>query len=512
MTLRRANIALDRLDRSVPAEHRPALCYRAAEAVDKADARIPIDDPDGRRRRSAVPSTRLAHMFHRSPAVTAACGLLAVAAAAAAQSATREIATGPRAIRSYQLLVPHELAGSDIHPEVEVRVEIDAVGTVSRVEVLAIEPSSEFDDLLRSQVKRRVGGWRYGPARDKEGNAVPSTLSWWMKFQSPEEERNAPRRKRFDPQLDILVSAGALPDPIPQSTLSEQAKVLNRTIGVAEKYIDREHRKRWATKRFILISDAEDDSTVQILAGNMEAVFRSFHELFDPHIEPLPHRFKVVVYLFSSRHSLRRLQEELGGRVPGAGFYHSPGLLAFHREVRYFDELLHTMLHEAFHAFSDTYLTGPGSELPRWAEEGMAEYFGNSKVERGELIPGAVDRGRYAISHGGNGPVRLQSLTIWNLEEARSALRKGEAPRIADLMEATADTFYGVRAQHYYGFSWLLTHFLQHGRKNWETDQSFARMLLYLAEGYASRDALAAVFGTTPAELQAEFERYVLRL
>ena len=126
------------------------------------------------------------------------------------------------------------------------------------------------------------------------------------------------------------------------------------------------------------------------------------------------------------------------------------------------------------------------------ADRAPPEAAGGSWSGVGELIPGAVDRGRYAISHGGNGPVRLQSLTIWNLEEARSALRKGEAPRIADLMEATADTFYGVRAQHYYGFSWLLTHFLQHGRKNWETDQSFARMLLYLAEGYASRDALAA--------------------
>lgn len=438
----------------------------------------------------------------------AALGFLTAGAAAAQDTATR-IATGPVAIRSHQLLVPHELAGSGIDPEVELRVEIDAAGAVSRVEVLAIEPSSEFDDLLRFQVERSVGGWRYGPARDDEGNAVPSTLSWRMKFQSPEEERNAPTRRRFDPQLDVLVSAGALPSPMPQLTLTERVRVLNRTIAVAEKHIDREHRRRRETERFILISDAHDESTVDVLAGNMEAVFRILHELFDPHIEPLPARFKVVVYLFSSRNSLRRLQEELGGRLPGAGFYHSPGLLAFHQEVRYFDELLHTMLHEAFHAFSDTFLTGPGSDLPRWAEEGMAEYFGNSKIERGTLIPGAVDRGRYALAHGGRGPVRLQSLTTWNLEEARTALRKGEAPAIADLMEATADTFYGERAQHYYGFSWLLTHFLQHGREDWENGQSFTRMLLYLAEGYPSRDALEAVFQTTPAEIQAEFERYV---
>ena len=441
-------------------------------------------------------------------AAVGAAGFL-TAGVAAAQDGAPQIATGPVAIRSYQLLVPHELAGSGIDPEVELRVEIDAAGAVSRVEVLAIEPASGFDDLLRFQVERSVGAWRYGPARDDEGKPIASTLSWRMKFQSPEEERRAPTRRRFDPQLDVLVSAGALPDPMPQPTLAEQARILNQTIEVAEKYIDREHRRRRETERFILISDAEDESTVDILAGNMEAVFGILHELFDPHIEPLPARFKVVVYLFSNRPSLRRLQEELGGRLPGGGFYHSPGLLAFHQEVRTFDELLHTMLHEAFHAFSDTYLTGPGTDLPRWAEEGMAEYFGNSKIERGRLIPGAVDRGRYAISHGGRGPVRLESLTVWNLEEARAALRNGEAPRIADLMEATADTFYGERARHYYGFSWLLTHFLQHGREEWESAQSFARMLLYLAEGYPGQDALAAVFQTTPAEIQDEFERYV---
>ncbi len=454
----------------------------------------------GPRRRTRVPAVHAASL----------CGLvLAGIAAAAAQPPPGEVASGPVAIRSYQLLVPHELAGSGIDPEAEVRVEIDAAGAVSGVEVLAIEPSSEFDDLLRFQVERSVGAWRYGPARDEEGNAVPSSLSWRMKFQSPEEERNAPVRRRFDPQLDVLVAAGALPNPMPRPTLSEQAKVLNRTIEVAEKYIERERRRRRETERFILISDAEEAATVDTLAGNMEAVFRILHELLDPHIEPLPDHFKTVVYLFASRDSLRRLQEELGGRLPGAGFYHSPGLLAFHQEVRYFDELQHTMLHEAFHAFSDTYLTGPGSDLPRWAEEGMAEYLGNSKIERGELIPGAVDRGRYAIAHGGNGPVRLQSLTNWNLAEARTALRNGEAPKIAELLEATEDTFYGESYRHYYGFSWLLTHFLQHGREEWENRRSFARMLLYLAEGYASRDAIEAVFQTTPAAIQAEFERYV---
>jgi len=450
---------------------------------------------------------------------TAACclalGLISAAQPADGQPVT-ELATGPVAIRSYQLLSPPELAGTGIAPEVEIRVEVDAHGTVTQVDVPRIAPPSRFDSLLRFHVVRNVRGWRFGPARDEEGNAVAATLAWRMKFQSREAggagERFRLERNRFDPQLDVLVSAGALPMAAEPPSLAEQVRVLNRTIEAAEQYIDPEHRRRRDTDRFVLVTDAEDETTVDVLAANMEAVLRTFRGLFDPHIEPLPPRFKIVVYLYRREAQLNQLQLDLSGRSVGAGFYHSPGLLALHQEVPSSDRLLHTMLHEAFHAFSDTYLTGPGSNLPRWAEEGLAEYFGNSKIERGRLVPGKMDRGRYAIVHGGRRPMRLRSSAQWNLDEARSALKSGQAPSIGQLLEATEDTFYGERIRHYYGFSWLFVHFLQHGREEWETGQTFARMLLYLSEGYASQDALAALFGTTPEELQPEFDRYVRRL
>jgi len=54
MSLRSASIALGRLERGVAKERRPALWSRAAQAIDKADARIPIDDADGRRKLEAT--------------------------------------------------------------------------------------------------------------------------------------------------------------------------------------------------------------------------------------------------------------------------------------------------------------------------------------------------------------------------------------------------------------------------------------------------------------------------
>ena len=447
----------------------------------------------------------------RLPGVLAValCGLLGEVASAAAQTAGGEVATGPVAIRSYQLLVPHELAGSGIDPEVEVRVEIDAAGRVSDVEVLAIDPPSEFDDLLRSHVESRVAGWRYGPARDAEGNPANTTLSWRMKFESPSEGRRSPvTDRRFDPQLDVLVLAGRLPRTAAPLTPAQRGRALSRTVEVAEKHIDAEHRRRRETPRFILISDAAEAAQVDILAGNMESVFAVYHSLFDPHIEPLPENFKTVVFLFSREESIRRLQTELGGQGFGYGFYRSPGFMAFHQEVEHSDHLLSAMLHEAFHAFSDSHLRAPGKELPRWAEEGLAEYFGNSKIRKGSLIPGKTSHGRYVVAHGGPAR-RIRSLASWSLEDARSALRRREAPTVAELLEATRETFYGERYQLYYGYSWLLTHFLHHGREAWDTEKPFARMLLYLVEGYSGQDAMAAAFQIAPEELQPEFERYV---
>lgn len=406
------------------------------------------------------------------------------------------------------------MAGAGIDPEVEVRVDIAETGAVSRVQVLAIEPSSRFDDLLRASVTESLKRWRYGPARDAGDNPVPSSMTWRMKFVGREGGSSAgAHAPRGMPGADLrgLAGSDALPMNLRSLTRQERAERLSGIVESAEKLLDATQRRRRETPRFIVVSDAEEESTAEILAGNMESIFDVFHSIFDEHLEPMPQNWKLVVYLYRRQTSLEQLNRQLGGRGFWAGFYQSPGLLAFHQEVQYYDQLLSTMLHEAFHAFSDSHLLAPGKSLPRWAEEGLAEYFGNSKIEKGQLVPGELNRGRYTIAHGRSGPQRLQSQSSWSVREARQALREGEAPSLAALIEADADTFYGDRYQTFYGFSWLFVHYLRHGMERWESGEPFARLLLYLTEEYASRDALRAAYGAEPEALQDEFERYVRR-
>ena len=432
--------------------------------------------------------------------------------AALAQNGADRVVTPAVGIRTPPIHAPAEMAGTGIDPEVAVKVDIDETGAVSRVHIQTIEPSSQFDELLRSRVTEALKRWRFGPARDGEDNPAPSTMSWRMKFVS-QEEGSRPGASAFaiDNDLRVLAGSDALPMNFRPLTRQERAERLSGIVEKAEKHLDRTHRRRRETQRFIVVSDAEEESTAEILAGNMESIFQVFHSIFDQHLEPMPQNWKLVVYLYRRQSSLEQLNRGIGGRDFGAGFYQSPGLLAFHQEVHYYDQLLSTMVHEAFHAFSDSHLTAPGKNLPRWAEEGLAEYFSNSKIEDGQLVPGELNRGRYAIAHGRKGPQRLQSQSAWSVREARQALRQGEAPSIAELIETGADTFYGDRHQVFYGFSWLFTHFLWHGRDSWESGEPFARLLLYLTEEYPSRDALEAVYGSQPEALQDEFEDYVRR-
>ncbi|MCY3969207.1 MAG: hypothetical protein OXG74_04710 [Acidobacteria bacterium] len=427
-----------------------------------------------------------------------------------AQEAAEGTVTGPVAIRNYEPVSPKAMAGTEIDPEVEVRVAIDATGVVTDVEVLAIEPSSEFDDLLRIHVEHALAQWRYAPARDAEDNPTDSSLSWRLKFKSRAVGEEDIVSQDLGPRLQVLIEAGGLTAPAEPLTSRQRAQSLSRAVEAAERYIDRDHRRRRETQRFILITDAAEESTIDVLAGNMESIYEIFHSLFDPHIEPLPENFKTVVYLFRRQASLLSLQTELGSTGFGAGFYRSPGLMAFHQQVQTSEQLLHSMFHEAFHAFSDSHLTPPGKQLPQWVEEGLAEYFANSKIERGHLIPGKISGSKYILFH--RRSRQLRGTASWSLKEARTALRNGEAPSVAELLEASRDTFYGLRYQSYYGFSWLLTHFLRHGREEWDTARLFGTMLLYLVQGYSGRDAIEAAFGMDPEELQPEFEQYVRRI
>ena len=90
-------------------------------------------------------------------------------------------AEGPFAIRTPQLMVPEETAGSGLSPEVAVRLTIDERGRVSAVDVQSITPASDFDAFFRDEVVETLSDWRFAPATTN-GKPVASTLDWRARF------------------------------------------------------------------------------------------------------------------------------------------------------------------------------------------------------------------------------------------------------------------------------------------------------------------------------------------
>lgn len=410
---------------------------------------------------------------------------------------------GARLIHRPVLLTPLEAVGSGIEPEVKMHLAVDERGRVGQVDVLAVEPSSELDEVFRQSAIQQVSSWRFAPAR-RDGVAVESELVTSIKFLAASGDRlelglDPLRLARSDPQAETA-RLWLLPPAVRQ-------QIVERYSHAAERYLDAKRRRRVDSPLFVVITDSEDQRTAEVAAQNLEAIFNVLHGIFDPVIDPEPERYKIVAYLFARRSAFEAMREELRLDASAAGFYAPPGVLAFHLEESQ-DTVVSVMLHEATHAFVDRHVKKRGVVLPLWMEEGFAEYIGNSQITRkGELVPGKTVKRKLVMAHGG--ALRITTQAGWTLEQLKAAVRRGEAPPLREVLAASYSVFYGEHQQEHYALSWLFVHSLWHADDAWR--ERFPELMLYLAEGYAPVDAIESVYGQTLEQLESRFDDYVRR-
>lgn len=445
--------------------------------------------------------------WSRRRAYPAALLLLLVVAVAGTRTAKAAEAPDapPVLLRGGHFFTPIETAGTGLAPEVKLRLTVDPQGRVGEAEMVSITPSTEYDEVFREVVLTTVGGWRYAPARE-DGEPVEATLEWTVQFLP----RTARTPAAGPGAIDPVVDEGRLARVFTLSR-ERQAERLKNYASLAERHLVSERRQRVETPRFVLISDAPDAATASTLASNLEAVFGLLDETLRAGVEPQPAHYKMVVYVYARRASFNGLAGELTSSEWANGLYVPPGLFAFHLEVPTVETLLTLLVHETVHSYADQHLVRPGYRLPPWLSEGLAEYFSRSEIQKGRLVPGQIREGRYVLDQIRNGPYRQTTAAGCSLRQAKQAVRKGEAWDVETLVGAETDTFWGEEAGLHYALSWLLVHFLRHGEEGW-AEEEFPTLLLYAAEGYPAEAAIEAVYGRSPAELGAEFERYLRAL
>ncbi|MEO8276848.1 MAG: energy transducer TonB [Thermoanaerobaculia bacterium] len=451
-------------------------------------------------RMRCVPATLLLMFCVATAASAATAATAATAAGPTGLSSSTAPVDGPYALHSPQLLVPDETAGSGISPEVAVRLSIDDRGKVSAVDVKSITPASEYDDAFRKTVVDTLLTWRFAPAK-KDGRPVPSSLEWRVRF---------PVHASTTGHLEVTA-------PIAGSDLEDRrAAILALPVSARLKLLDSEGRSaiarldatkksEFSSARFVVRSDSDEPKVAGVIANNLEAIFNVLAAELLPGVELQAERYKILVFAFRSSSEYHAFASSYPWSENSDGYYSASGLIAFDLEHSTNDDVLSILLHEATHAFLDRHVVRPGIALPRWLGEGFAEYVGNSAIQKGRLKPGKTFVHKYAFQS--DQVASYQTGAGFNLDAAKTALRKGQGLSLKDLLVASPEIFYGDRARLYYASAWLLVHYLRDGTPDSATTR-FPQLLLYLAEGYPQVAAFHALYGPT-GEADAAFRSYV---
>jgi len=393
---------------------------------------------------------------------------------------------------------------------VRAKLFIDTSGKVARIEVTSVDPKSPLDEAFRAAARVGLSAWRFAAA-EKDGRPVPSETLVGMQFEASEAPIGA------GPASANLWSAFG-DGGFESARYEQRARILAMTVAArrkaadvlaakAEALLKPGQRASAANDWFEVVTDFGGQKQADALLQNVGATYFALGKLLGDRIPPRPMEDRIRVYVFETN---AQYQSLVAGTVPfegSEGVYDSAGVLAFHAQHPTIGRFVSSMLHESTHAFVDRHLVRQGVQLPRWLDEGLAEYVGESDVKDKKIVPGGHAR-RQELGAANGAIVFWQAPARARAEGAKRAQREKRALTLQEIVSAGVETFYGKDVALYYAQGWLAVHFLRHGQPEW-AEGAFPKFLLYVAEGYPADQALRTSYGVDAAQLEASFQRYV---
>jgi hypothetical protein len=148
----------------------------------------------------------------------------------------------------------------------------------------------------------------------------------------------------------------------------------------------------------------------------------------------------------------------------------------------------HVVQHEGFHQFVSATIKGP---VPIWANEGMAEYFGESVWTGDGFVMGLIPPDR--------------------LKEIKMMIKGGRFKPFKDIM-AMSDQEWGNRLEYSnYNEAWAMVHFLAHA-ENGRYHQAFGNYMQLISRGTDGQTAWNRVFGADTKAFEARFANWWMNL
>jgi hypothetical protein len=265
---------------------------------------------------------------------------------------------------------------------------------------------------------------------------IASVLLYWRHWIHEQRALEKARLRTQTERRDALQGRSPHPAPLPGARLVETAHYA--------------------------ITTTADDAQTKHVAEAVEALFLAHHAFFAQHRKPVERPEKLKLTLYAHQAQFKANNRSLWW---AEAYYLRPVCYAYYAKGD--ANPYHWMIHEATHQLNAEVARFPKA---KWIDEGLATYFGTSRIERGALQPGSVD---------------LDTYPIWHLRNSGFSgsldtdIRDGRWIPLRALITGKDAPDIGSNVNRYYIEYWSLSHFLFHGRNGRYAD-AYKRLI---AEG-----------------------------
>lgn len=250
--------------------------------------------------------------------------------------------------------------------------------------------------------------------------------------------------------------------------------------------------KTYITQHYTVYSDLPRDE-VALYATHMSRLFDNYQKRFNDF--QMRNGGVMPLYVFHRREDYVAFMKQQGVNAEGSGgmFFVSPtaqGLATF-TAGRSRAQTFSVLQHEGFHQFAYHYI---GVDLPIWINEGIAQYFEDGVLIRGNMTLGLANADR--------------------IERVRTAIARNTALPIERILTISPEDWHRTLARDtdeaalLYAQSWSMVYFMLHvdGGKY---QSKMTRYLKLVADGQPSEQAFEDAFGVTDlTTMQSNWRRF----
>jgi PPIC-type peptidyl-prolyl cis-trans isomerase-like protein/TonB-like protein len=270
--------------------------------------------------------------------------------------------------------------------------------------------------------------------------------------------------------------------------------------------------------RLEIHTDALDDEEIEVLGKVIDAALEAHRRFWEPIVPMRPFKEKILVYAFARKQDHERLRgiwDSTSGSpsVPSAAageYVASSRLLAISCEETQGHLPVPVLVHEAIHMLDAERIYAAGAQPSKWFEEGLATYFGFSRMTGAlQISAGEIRRSGTIVS----GEVRMQFDPRSPLREYHRRVAETEPVPLRRLVSAgLSDPLWrGGDSAIGYGAAWTLVHFLEDGARG-RRRAAFQDLARLEARGEGGPDAFERIFGPDLDALESEWREYDDRL